>query len=160
MAARQGFHSSTSLKFSRDARAFGFKKEFFWYKNSCRVGKGLLLPLLLLSMYIMWACISRLWLFIAGVSSKFSSNITCSWNWLWIQQHSSNFRLGYLILVQLQSNVHLQMTVKDFPLSWQPNLHAIFPTVTFRTENLNLIVLPLFQVGRHEFYMPWYSQNL
>ena len=49
-----------------------------------------------------------------------------------------------LILVQFQSNGHLQMTVEDFPFQNNPNLHAIFSTVTFRAEHLNLVVLSLF----------------
>ena len=52
-----------------------------------------------------------------------------------------------LILVQLQSNVHFQMTVEDFLCRRQPNLHANFLTVTFRAEHLSLMVLSLFQVG-------------
>ena len=35
--AKQGFHFSTSLKSSRDAKAFGFKRKLFGYKFSCRV---------------------------------------------------------------------------------------------------------------------------
>ena len=42
--AKQGFHSSTSLKFSRDARPEAVsrqdKRKFFWYKLFCRC-KGL-----------------------------------------------------------------------------------------------------------------------
>ena len=54
MTAKQGFHSCTSLKFSRDAKDFGFKREFFWYKIRCRVEvKVCFLSLFLLSMYIM-----------------------------------------------------------------------------------------------------------
>ena len=53
-------------------------------------------------------------LIILVVSPTFSSNITSPW--LWIQQHLSNFRLGCLILFQLQSDVRLP----NFSLSWQP----------------------------------------
>ena len=94
------------------------------------------------------------------LSPNCGRNITCPWDLLWIQQHSWNFRLGCLILFQLQSNVRLQMTVKDFLLSWQPNLHTIFSTVAVQTENMHLAVLPLFQTGMQELFMPWYTQNL
>ena len=59
-----------------------------------------------------------------------------------------------LILVQLQSNVHFQMTVEDFPCRGRPNLHANFVTVTFRAEHLSLIVLPLFRLQCNNFTCP------
>ena len=65
--AKQGFHSSTSLKFSRDARAEAIsrQKEIFWYKLFCHC-KGLLFAANF-AMYMMKACIFGLSLFIMAV---------------------------------------------------------------------------------------------
>ena len=52
------------------------------------------------------------------------------------------------------------MTDEDFLLWRQSNLHAISLTVTFQTENLNLLVLSLFQIGMQEVYMLGHTQNL
>ena len=59
-----------------------------------------------------------------------------------------------LILTQLPSNVHFQMTVEDFPCRGQPNLNANFLTVTFRGEHLSLMVLPLFRLQCNNFTCP------
>ena len=65
-----------------------------------------------------------------------------------------------LILVQLQSNVHFQMTVEDFPRRRQPNLHANFLTITVRAEHLSLLVLPLFRLQCNNFTCPVIHRTL
>ena len=65
-----------------------------------------------------------------------------------------------LILVQLQSNVHFQMTIEDFPCRGKPNIHANFLTVTFRTEHLSLIALPLFRLQCNNFSCPIIHRTL
>ena len=61
-----------------------------------------------------------------------------------------------LVLVQLQSNVHFQMTVEHFPLSWTTE----FLTVTFRDEHLSLIVVPLLLLQCNNFTCPIIHRTL
>ena len=76
--AKHRFQSSTSLKSFRDARAFGFKRKFFWNKFSCRVKDKVKVCFRLYFCYVHYVHLYvSLTLFIAVVSPKFSGNITC-----------------------------------------------------------------------------------
>ena len=131
--AKQGFHSSTSLK-------------FFGYKFSCRVEvKVCLLSLILLCTL----CRPKV-----VVSPDFSSNMIYPWNYLWIQQ--TLIKLSTWLSDFVSASVQCCNDWRFFLfVTTKSTLHFLnyyFPSWKFALGT----VVPLSQIEMQELYMLWF----